>query len=315
VILSLVHLLYLRDPTRSRIIRYLSVDYMIVLEQLKRAATVVRPDIALIGDSSCLMDVDAARLTARLGRSAESLCSIAYVGPAGYSQLLSTLIERGASPGVLVVILHPAGFQRDPSWESWPTFVRNRGNFSAPPISFPQSALDYIRFELVEHAIYSPLPGRYAIYYGGDLQFSRYVATHRGGAVDPNVGLQVRTLEDAEQAAVVQKGTGTTVDYSMTEQFTEALVPLAAVIKQIGATRVLLAISPVPDSNITSEAELQRAKAASRIAAILGLPSGNILDTPASLPNIYFSSVTHLNRWGRELLTDEVVKLIRERVP
>src|SRR5262249_28307791 len=70
VILSLVHLLYLKDPTRSRIFRYLSVDYMIVLEQLKRATTVVRPDVVLIGDSSCLMDVDAQRLSAGLGRSA-----------------------------------------------------------------------------------------------------------------------------------------------------------------------------------------------------------------------------------------------------
>src|SRR5262249_1098734 len=77
-ILFSVHLLYLRDPTRTRINRYLSLDYMIVLEQLKRAATVSRPDIGLIGDSSCLMGVDAARLTARLGRSAESFCSLAF---------------------------------------------------------------------------------------------------------------------------------------------------------------------------------------------------------------------------------------------
>jgi hypothetical protein len=254
----------------------------------------------LIGDSSCLMDVNASRLSAGLGRSAESLCSLAYVGPVGYAQILSTLLERDASPRLLVIVLHPAAFQRDPSWDSWPAFVKNGGVVSAPPIRFPQSALDYIRVGLVERAIYNPLPGSYAMYYGGDQQFSGYIAAHRGSALDPGAGLE---------------GTGKPVDYNMNEQFTQALIPLAAVLKKIGTDRVLLMISPVPDVNINSEAEIQRKEAARRIAAILGLPAGNLLDTPASMPNIYFSSVTHLNRWGREALTDDVVKLIEGRLP
>jgi len=299
VILSLVHLLYLKDPTRSRIFRYLSVDYMIVLEQLKRATTVVRPDVVLIGDSSCLMDVDAQRLSAGLGRSAESLCTLAYVGPDGYAQLLSKLIERDASPRLVVVILNQAGFQRDASWDSWPAFVKNGGIFPAPRVQFPQSALDYIRLDLVERAVYRPLPGRYATYYGGDLQLSRYIATHRGSAVDPNTGMQP----------------GSAVDYSMNQQFTQALASLAAVVRQIGAARVLLMISSAPDGTLTPESELQRAETAKRIAAILGLPENNILDTPASMPNAFFSTVTHLNRRGRQVLTGDVVKMIQQRLP
>ena len=41
---------------------------------------------------------------------------------------------------------------------------------------------------------------------------------------------------------------------------------------------------------------------------MLGIPTDHILNTPSTMYAAYFSSYTHLNRWGQIVFTDELIK-------
>src|SRR5258708_7174039 len=160
--------------------RNFSIDHFIVLEQIKRAAALPAAEVAFLGDSSCLMGIDAPSIEGGLDlHRVESFCSLGYVGPAGYARMLAGMIERNAAPKVLVLVFHPATFRREPSWDSWPGFVANGGKVNAPPLHFPRSSLDFLELEWLSRLIYSPLPGAYALYYGSEGAFRSTIRPRR----------------------------------------------------------------------------------------------------------------------------------------
>jgi hypothetical protein len=306
--LGALQLLYLRNPARTDGMRQLSIDHFIVLEQVRRAAEVPTPDIAFFGDSSCLMGIVPEILERAINvRPIQSFCSIGFLGPVGYAHMLGGMIARNAAPKTVVFMFHPITFRRGPSWEYWPAFVLNAGRVAAPALRFPRSALDYLQFEWLSRLIYSPLPGAYSRYYGGEGAFRATIEARQGSAVDPGSGLNLHSLDAVKPVPMAPTGEAT--DFSTNQDYQNALKVLAETVKKLPPqTSVYLIVSPLPDYTFRPGTMEQRTEAAVEIAAALGVDRGNILKTPATLPAAYFASTTHLNRWGQQVYSGELAK-------
>lgn len=304
-----LHLLYLRYPSRTDLMRNLVVDYSMVSEQVDRVASRPLAEIAFLGDSSCLMGIDPPYMERMLNRSVESFCTVAYAGPAGYAAMLEQMIERGATPKVLILMFHPVAFRPDPTWTFWTDLVRNKGRINMMPLEFPRSALDFLAFELVTRFLYSPLPGGYGIYYGSEGEVRSTIRSRHGAAIDPGNGLDISSI-DALHASPTNPS-GPAVDFSLNQMYRDALATLAVALKKTAHnTQVYLAISPVPDTAFHDGSELQRIESAKEIAGALGIPADHILNTSGAMYAAYFSSpTTHLNRWGKIVFTDNLVKV------
>jgi hypothetical protein len=306
--LGALHMLYLRNPARTDGMRRYTIDYFIALEQVERAATLPAAEVAFFGDSSCLMGIDPRSMELTLAlRPVQSLCSIGYVGPAGYAHMLAGMIERNAVPKVLVFMFHPATFRRETDWEFWPAFVKNAGKAQSPSLRFPHSALDYLEFEWIGRLIYHPLPGAYGRYYGSEGEFRSTIRARQGSAIDPNAGLNIPSLEALRPAATPPAGT--TTDFSWNEPYTDALKILGKTIGTLPLqTRVYLVVSPVRDFSFRAESKVQRDERAKQIAALLGIGNDRILPTPGAMFAAFFSNPSHLNRWGQVVFTNTLSK-------
>ena len=312
--LVFLHLLYLRNPSRTDTMSKLSIDPFIVLEQIHRAATLPAAEIAFLGDSSCLMGIDPPSIERALHlHSVESFCSIGYIGPAAYAGMLAGLIERNAAPEVLVLVFHPITFRREPSWDSWQPFVQNAGKVEQPSLSFPRSSLDYLEFEWLGRLVYSPLPGAYGLYYGGEGKFRSTIRARQGGAVDPNNGLNISSIETLHAAPTPPLGEP--ADFSWNQAYRDALKTLATTISKLPShTHVYLVISPVPDYSFRPGSGSQRNERAQEIAAALGIDTDHILKTPETMFANFFSGYTHLNRWGQSVFTEALIRELAKKV-
>lgn len=314
VLLAMLQLVYLRNPTRTDNLRRLSIDHFIVLEQINRASSVPAPKIAFLGDSSCLMGVYPRAIEQALNlRPVESFCSIGYLGPAGYAMMLDGMIQRGAAPQSVVVMLHPVTFERQPSWDSWTAFARQANQPQPARSSFPRGALDYLKFGLIDRFVYTPLPGLYGLYYGGEFALRNVIARTGGSAIDPATGLHAGSAEALR--AQPRPFSGKAAEFTDSQAFRDALAVLRASLRKLPRqTQVYVFISPLPDYEISTEAAIARRAREEELADLLGIPADHILKTPATMYAEYFSGRTHLNRWGQRVFTDELVKALSRAI-
>lgn len=299
--------LYLRNPDLTELVtrNNNAVDYVIVGRQLARIRRSQPVSVALFGDSSCLMGIEPALLTPLLGgRSIESYCMLGTVGPAGYAMAMQHLIDGPGRPQHIVLVLHPVQFQRHPLWASWPRFVQNSLPGFKPRHRFPLPALDYVRLDWLGTTLFEPLPGAYGRYYGGERQFSAALERHHGSAIDPGGGLQQSSLRQAQQlAARPLLLCSESYSYALNDAFRTALGPLRTTVARFGAQHVWLVIAPIPAVNGDPVNAAERAAAGAEIATLLGLSPDHFVTTPAFVSSQYFSSQTHLSRWGKQVFS------------
>lgn len=317
VLSGIVYGFYLDNPKMTQLYRTLTVDNFVVLEQLRRAAAVPAPDLAFVGDSSCLMGVDVSTLRSRLpDKAIESFCTLAYVGPAGYAQMIQTMINRGAAPRKLVIVLHPIQFDRQPSWDSWVAVIEQGGlPQGGRDLGFPLAAFDHARFAWLATIAYQPLPGAYGAYYGSAAAFIDTIRASHGSAVDPGTGLNFNSLAELDAyAAIDHNPSRSPISYPTSPAFQQALGSLANLVRQLGPENVFLLISPVPGTTTSGDVANETREIARGIASRLALPSEHLLHTSPELPDPYFASSTHLNRWGRIRFSSELARALKGRL-
>ena len=298
-------LAYRIDSVETDLHRTMSTDHMIVREQVQRLDS-SPSEVLLLGDSSCLMGLNAVVLGQTWRSEVSNNCTLAYVGPAGYALMLDQARQSARPPRAVILALHPAQFQRDPSWDTWLPFLESIGKPRPRQLNFLRGALDYVRLELLSPLVYSPLPGAYGRFYGGAAAFESFIREGSGTAVDPNAGLDWRTQDEFLAATRGSGGSSRAAlnwdyDYQISSTYRDALGHLATSIRVFGPERVALMIMPVPGSRYSPVKQAARAEVLSELRNILGLPHG--LDTPGSMPDVYFSTSTHLNRWGQVAYT------------
>ena len=295
------------DADRGFFANGVSIDMLIVKVQRDRAAQLPAPDIAFVGDSSCLMDIDIRRLRGALPRrSIESLCTLAFVGPAGYALLVDRMLDRGAAPGKVVLVFNPVQFQREESWDVWLKIIADGP--VRPTADLAGWALDYFRRKWFDEAFYTPLPADYGKYYGGATQLEAVIRDNHGSAIDPNAGLDIGSLAEFQRRAADWQVTvpDKPAFFTLNDLFRQALIPLAHTVARFGVQRTYLIVTPVRDVNYSAQTAADLAASTQQIAAALGIPARNVIATQPVMPAPYFSTATHLNRWGRELYTDAV---------
>lgn len=302
-----------RDPERAFVARGVSTDLQVVKVQFDRAVRLGAPDLAFVGDSSCLMGIDVPRLHVAFPQhSIESFCTLAFLGPAGYAVMIDRMLDRGVIPGKLVIVLHPTQFQRDARWDSWINLAKDGP--SAPSQSVLDTVLEYARLKWLGSVLYAPLPGLYGVYYGSAATFEATIANNHGSAVDPGSGLNIRSATEFDHsvAAASSAALRTPEPDVLNENFLNALQTLARSIRRFGVERVYLLISPVPGLRYTGQALADRNETARQIARRLAIPMDHVLSLDQSLPAVYFSSTTHMNRWGRERYTASLARRLAE---
>jgi hypothetical protein len=300
---------YLREPAFTRSFRFMTIDHLLLLEQLRRLREVPPSDVALFGDSSCLMGIDIMELRAQAPTlSIQSFCSLAFPGPAGYAMMLDVLTARGVAPRMLVIVLHPVQFDRQPSWDQWLPIVKNENISGAPDIGFPLAALDYVRFELLMPILYKPLPGAYSLFFGGATRLIAHLHANYGSTIDPISGLSFPSLNAFQSQRFATVPVTQSYPYSTNEAFDASLIPLADAIKRMRPQQTYLIISPIPQHRYGETSAAARATSAAKIAGRL---DATFLASDPSLPAEYFSSETHLNRWGRILFSRSLSKFIQ----
>ncbi|KYG23016.1 hypothetical protein SE92_24650 [Bradyrhizobium sp. AT1] len=293
------------------------IETYIVLEQIRRSERLPASDLAFLGDSSCLFGIHVPTLLhAFPGSSVEAFCTIGYVGPDGYGAMLDKMVARGRQPKKLILVFNPIQFERDPRWNEWPAFIRN-DRFELPSgLTFPAGGLEYIRL-LMERAVYTPLPGAYAIYYGGKDQFISTIWSEHGGAVEPNRMLDIPSLEAFKATLpghVLLKPLPASKPFVINAEFEKALDALSVTLSKLDRSKVYLVISPVNSVNAQGGPQSFHTEAGQRIAARLGLDQSQFLDTPAVMLDILYAHYpSHLHRWARMIYTEQLAKTLADR--
>ena len=293
------------------------IETYIVLEQIRRSERLPTSDLAFLGDSSCLFGVHVPTLLQAFpGSKVESFCTIGFVGPDGYAAMLDKMIARGRQPRKLVLVFNPVQFERDPRWNEWPAFIRT-DHFEAPSVlTFPAGGLEYIRL-LMERAVYNPLPGAYAVYYGGKDQFISTIWREHGSAIEPN-----RMLNEPSLKAFRATLAGHTLlrplpdskPFVMNAEFEKALDSLSATLSKLDRSKVYLVIAPVNSVNAQGGPQSFHTDAGRKIAARLGLDPSQFLDTPAVMLDILFAHYpSHFHRWGRIIYTEQLARTLADR--
>jgi hypothetical protein len=293
-----------------------SVDHVIVWQQYQRAENSVNADVLFLGDSSCLMGIDFITLQAELKpRSVRSLCSIAYVGPAGYGKMLRKHVQSATTSEYLVLFFHPANFNRDITAESWIDILESMDHKEIPAKSFLETITLTIQNGLFGPWLFHAMPGKMGVYYGTVWNFARDVRVY-GHAIDPGTGLntQTYTLQNSQQP--FQYAPSTKSEYAINDLFIESLGKLSQDIIASGVNpdRIYLAIAPVPYSSHSRLFENDRSSAISTIINTLQIGQDQVLPLPISLANEIFSSATHLNRWGNQAYSMLLADVLRARL-
>jgi len=278
-------------------------DFLIVDGAIERSHSLPSVDVLLVGDSSCLMDVDVGairRLTG--GTSVGSLCNVGYVGPAGYAVLLENYFSRGRHAKAVVLMMHGLQMKRDPDWDaSFTNYVIKDGMVGAriTPASFVVQARQKF-LSVIEPISYQPLPGTYGLYYGSGYIFKKMF--NENTVVEPY-------YFPPKEPALISKSKGPFYRFEVNDLYLNGLVNLSKVLHDYNSN-VSLIISPLPTERFDEETYRSRDRAIAEIIQVLGIPSSRVLDTPVSLPIVLFSSLTHMNPWGRAAFS----RLLAERL-
>src|SRR5687768_2635126 len=91
----------------------LDVDRTILIHQAEASRRKHNFEVLLLGDSSCLMDVNARQLSTEMKRPVLNLGTLSYLGPWEYSELLNQYASKNPGQTRLVVLLmNPEALRR-----------------------------------------------------------------------------------------------------------------------------------------------------------------------------------------------------------
>jgi hypothetical protein len=286
-------------------------DNLVIGSALDRAKAGPQLDIALLGDSTCLLGIDPMLMRAKLMPRTESFCSLGFVGPEGYSIVLEHLVANRGSPKNIVIGLHPASFKRYPKWSDWVDRTRSWPPSSAPA-RFPFGALALIR-ELVARILFLPLPSNLILFYGSPRNYLEALERNYGGVISTRTGLNYRSLDEVPIPNTPEPVAGRQI-YDINQEFLDALDKLRLVLKSLHATRIFLVITPISDRLYPKDIQAGLDQAGITIADHLGVPTSNILHPQSHFPSVLFNDDGHVNRWGRVLYTNDLIATLRERL-
>lgn len=281
----------------------LDMDRTILLHQSWAASQRHNAQILLVGDSSCLMDVDTPRLSAILAKPTLNLATFSYVDLESHAHLVNRFAQINPDQlDTVVLLIHPQTLRLGESSTHHTALLRTALSLQSTNKTLnstfqPTSPRPWIRtvdllgVNLVRERLFGrlipiPLPGQYGRAYGFTHDLWRKLTAQQGSLVDPHTFDPAKTPANTEYriAPRFQKEA---------QQFHKICPPNA---------RIAVGLTPLPASIAQPDNDRVYREMLNNLGRWL---DADILLTklPTTMPDAQFATLTHLNAHGRQLFT------------
>ena len=271
----------------------LDVDRVIISNKVKLSKTKNNADILLIGDSSCLMNIDTKKFTDLSAKKTYNLGTLSYLDFESYGALLTNALNNNNSVSLVCLFIHPEFLRRVTPSDTHVQFFRSCNNDTYDNNTNKNNYIhSLLKLNIFENVFYSktpiPLKNNFSQFYGFTTFLDQYLNDHNGSAIDPRVF-------DIE----MEHGN---VLYKITDRKINDLIKLTVLVPN--ESKFLLCLTPVP-SEITGVNYSETIKSIKK-QIFEHVKIDNILQMPFTLPATEFATKTHLNATSRALYTDIV---------
>jgi hypothetical protein len=292
-----IYLLLYRRPPRANVLEEILVHHQ------QHAATNQGPhEVLLVGDSSCLMNIDTPKLQAELHPlSVLNLGTVSIMPLRSFAQLATDHSSKYRGyPKYIILIINPEMLRQEFAPESKFLTPALSSNPEKEPLSaFLQvTRLRTFFDQTVRSVIPAPLPGRYRTYYGFDQTFRRFLRENRGSAIDPAIARVPKTQSN---------------QFKISEAFRRDALVFRSLIPP--NAKVFLVLSPIPVGRDRRNDLAARESLLPEISVLLA--PDQILNLPPFLHESLFSTTTHLRPEYRDNYTrhlaHEILRITKER--
>ena len=281
----------------------LDVDRTVIVHQADASGSRSDGRILLIGDSSCLIDVNAAQLTAHLGKPVLNLGTLSFLDLNDYA----TLVRRSVAANperlqAIVLLMHPEALRRTPGGTYHAGFLRAYLNgedyvYSASVRDRVSHylGLEVLRSRVMARLLPTPLPGCptsspcsssprcYRHRYGFSSELEAFLERNRGSAVE----LDQKKFEGR-------------AEYWLTGQLETQSRAFRSVVPR--GAKLIVGITPVPEGHAQRDYSTTRDAIIKQWSEWLGAEVV-LSDLPATMPDDLFAKTTHLNERGAQVYT------------
>lgn len=280
---------------------HLDLDRTVISEKVQISKSSEPRDLILVGDSSCLMNLDASQIESITDLRTYNLGMLSFLDFPTFAMVAKNHLEKSSQPaGRMLLIVHPEFLRRSSPSRAHIEYARSaqqeQDYFYS--VKSPWMSLDYlsgawtIRNRLIGR-LPNPLNGPFRQYYGFTTSMVDYMKEHQGSAVDPGT----LTEEDLR---------GNT-EYRLTDYNRMGAERFREIVGE--EVEIWIGLSPVPESLADSVYLSSRAKTLE--AWKEAIQPDHVLELPASLPDEQFANKTHIRPEAVEAYTEMVVKMIK----
>ncbi|MBU0677714.1 MAG: hypothetical protein KJ626_06325 [Verrucomicrobia bacterium] len=279
----------------------LDMDRTILVHQA--SVTPDGADVLLVGDSSCLIDVNARELEQRLQEdmSVLNLGTLSHLSFDDFMLISERHFSRGATPNTVVLLLHPE-FLRRPRGEACfsdvlLSFLAGREQRASPGARNAVSrflGVSAFRERILSRVLPSVVSPSYRRRYGFTRDLLNGMTQARGSVMADGV------------LSAPQKDART---YSLNEQRIEDMKHFAGRLPE--GVRLIIGITPLPDSLAPEEYPLTFGQMLKTLGSA-GSADTLLLDLPPTMPDMYFADRSHLNVRGAVIYTQKLAESLGE---
>lgn len=280
-------------------------DQTILVHQAESSLRRQKAEVLFLGDSSCLMGLDAGLISEQLGIEALNLGALSFIDIKSMSGILQHYLETNPDQVRVVVMFQNASALRRASPEMYHTAFLEDFYDQVDP-SKPQSPFQYVfcglgleifRGRFVSRLLPSALPGVYGQYYGFSHDLDRFMTAHKGSAIDPGK----------------QAFTGN-AEYHLSEHNRKVSPAFRAVVPT--NMTFLLGLTPLPQGFVDPKYPQRYRELLEEWGTHIGADQ-LLTNLPPTLPDELFARVTHLNAAGMaaysKLVSAEIKRVMLER--
>jgi hypothetical protein len=280
----------------------LDVDRTILVHQAESSRVRSGAEVVLLGDSSCLMNVNARQLGDALGRRALNLGTISFLDLGAHARLLREFTQANpGQPRIVVLLMHPEALRRGSS-EPYPLEVLNHylartdqhrvGTFAGRMNAI--TGVDVFQSRLLSRAVPTPFTNSFGRFYGFTRDLERFMSAHDGSAIDPSAH-PAKGNAEYRLSATLEK---------LSRDFRASAPP---------GTKLLVGITPVPAKFAGTNYPALRDQMLRDWSAWLQ-PDAALSELPASLPDEQITGATHLKPAAIPAYTEALAAAVRAHV-
>jgi len=286
LVIGLVVGLFLRSPLAPGPSFSSDPDSAIIATKVALARNSAAAQVALVGDSSCLIDLDVATLEASCPLAVVNLGTLSYLSLDAFG-LLAGEFSKGKEAPKVVLVVHPDGLRiASPSPAHRAILDSALGLGPAAMLQTNENlsawlGFDEFRVRVSDRWIPHPLRGNFGDRYGftADLRES---LVRRKGTMD-----ELARFDAGENHSSPEYRLANRIE-SECRQFRAALPPGA---------RIRVIVTPVPQSHALKSHEQTVQEMRTQLEEWLGAETPSF-DLPLVLPDADFGTVTHLTPDG-----------------